>query len=153
MNDKTKAPNFLGLIEENEHLSLDDFKGKYLVIYFYPKDKTSGCTIESQNFRDYAKKFKAKDCSIVGVSRDSIKSHDKFCEKESLPFKLISDPDEKLCKAYDVMKEKSMYGKKFMGIERSTFLINPNGEIIREWRKVKVPGHVEEVLSELKEAP
>ena len=152
MNNKTKAPSFLGLITESESLSLKDFSGKYLVLYFYPRDVTSGCTLESQDFRDHYKSFQKHNCEILGVSRDSIKSHDKFCEKESLPFKLISDPDEKLCKAYDVMKEKSMYGKKFMGIERSTFLINPNGEIIKEWRKVKVPGHVEEVLSVLKEA-
>ena len=150
MNNKTKAPSFLGLITENESLSLKDFSGKYLVLYFYPRDMTSGCTLESQDFRDHYKSFQKQNCEILGVSRDTIKSHDKFCEKESLPFKLISDTDEKLCKAYDVMKEKSMYGKKFMGIERSTFLINPNGEIIREWRKVKVPGHVEEVLSELR---
>ena len=149
MNNKTKAPSFLGLIDENKHLSLDDFKGKYLVIYFYPKDKTSGCTIESQNFRDYAKKFKAKDCSIIGVSRDSIKSHKSFQEKESLNFPLISDPDEKMCNAYGVMKEKSMYGRKYMGIERSTFLIDPDGVIIKEWRGVKVPGHVEDVYQAL----
>ena len=149
MNDKTKAPNFLGLIDENKHLSLDDFKGKYLVIYFYPKDKTSGCTIESQNFRDYAKKFKAKDCSIVGVSRDSIKSHKSFQEKESLNFPLISDPDEDMCNAYGVMKEKSMYGRKYMGIERSTFLVGPDGSIVKEWRGVKVPGHVEDVYQTL----
>ena len=149
MNDKTKAPSFLGLIDENKHLSLNDFKGKYLVIYFYPKDKTSGCTIESQNFRDYAKKFKAKDCSIVGVSRDSIKSHKSFQEKESLNFPLISDPDEVMCNAYGVMKEKSMYGRKYMGIERSTFLISPDGKIIKEWRGVKVPGHVEDVYQML----
>ena len=149
MNDKTKAPSFLCLIDENKHLSLNDFKGKYLVIYFYPKDKTSGCTIESQDFRDYAKKFKAKDCSIVGVSRDSIKSHKSFQEKESLNFPLISDPDEDMCNAYGVMKEKSMYGRKYMGIERSTFLIGPDGSIVKEWRGVKVPGHVEDVYQEL----
>ena len=149
MNDKSKAPNFLGLIDENEHLSLDNFKGKYLVIYFYPKDKTSGCTIESQDFRDHNKKFKAKNCAIVGVSRDSIKSHKSFQEKESLNFPLISDPDEKMCNAYGVMKEKSMYGRKYMGIERSTFLISPDGKIIKEWRGVKVPGHVEDVYQML----
>ena len=149
MNDKTKAPSFLGLIDESEHLSLEDFKGKYLVIYFYPKDKTSGCTIESQNFRDYIKKFKAKNCVVVGVSRDSIKSHKSFQEKESLNFPLISDPDEKMCNAYGVMKEKSMYGRKYMGIERSTFLIDPDGVIIKEWRGVKVPGHVENVYQAL----
>ena len=149
MNDKSKAPNFLGLIDENEYLSLDNFKGKYLVIYFYPKDKTSGCTIESQDFRDYCKKFKAKNCAIVGVSRDSIKSHKSFQEKESLNFPLISDPDEIMCNAYGVMKEKSMYGRKYMGIERSTFLISPDGKIIKEWRGVKVPGHVEDVYQML----
>ena len=149
MNDKSKAPNFLGLIDENEYLSLDNFKGKYLVIYFYPKDKTSGCTIESQDFRDHHKKFKTKNCAIVGVSRDSIKSHKSFQEKESLNFPLISDPDEIMCKAYGVMKEKSMYGRKYMGIERSTFLISPDGKIIKEWRGVKVPGHVEDVYQML----
>ena len=149
MNDKSKAPNFLGLIDENEYLSLDNFKGKYLVIYFYPKDKTSGCTIESQDFRDHNKKFKAKNCAIVGVSRDSIKSHKSFQEKESLNFPLISDPDEKMCNVYGVMKEKSMYGRKYMGIERSTFLISPDGKIIKEWRGVKVPGHVEDVYQML----
>ena len=149
MNDKTKAPSFLGLIDENEYLSLDNFKGKYLVIYFYPKDKTSGCTIESQNFRDYAKKFKIKNCAIVGISRDSIKSHKSFQEKESLNFPLISDPDENMCNAYGVMKEKSMYGRKYMGIERSTFLIGPDGSIVKEWRGVKVPGHVEDVYQAL----
>ena len=149
MNDKTKAPSFLGLIDESEHLSLEDFKGKYLVIYFYPKDKTSGCTVESQNFRDYMKKFKSKNCAVVGVSRDSIKSHKSFQEKESLNFPLISDPDEKMCNAYGVMKEKSMYGRKYMGIERSTFLIDPDGMIIKEWRGVKVPGHVENVYQAL----
>ena len=149
MNDKSKAPNFLGLIDENEYLSLDNFKGKYLVIYFYPKDKTSGCTIESQDFRDHYKKFKAKNCAIVGVSRDSIKSHKSFQEKESLNFPLISDPDEVMCNAYGVMKEKSMYGRKYMGIERSTFLISPDGKIIKEWRGVKVPGHVEDVYQML----
>ena len=149
MNDKTKAPSFLGLIDDNEYLSLDNFKGKYLVIYFYPKDKTSGCTIESQNFRDDAKKFKAKNCEIVGVSRDSIKSHKSFKEKESLNFPLISDSDESMCNAYGVMKEKSMYGRKYMGIERSTFLVGPDGKIIKEWRGVKVNGHVEDVYQTL----
>ena len=128
---------------------LDNFKGKYLVIYFYPKDKTSGCTIESQDFRDHNKKFKAKNCAIVGVSRDSIKSHKSFQEKESLNFPLISDPDEMMCNAYGVMKEKSMYGRKYMGIERSTFLISPDGKIIKEWRGVKVPGHIEDVYQML----
>ena len=145
MNDKSKAPSFLALVDENKELSLDNFQGSYLVIYFYPKDKTSGCTIESRNFRDYKNKFSKKNCKIVGVSRDSIKSHKSFIEKESLNFPLLSDPDETMCNAYGVMKEKSMYGRKYMGIERSTFLISPDGLLIKEWRGVKVPGHVEEV--------
>ena len=147
MNDKSKAPNFLGLIDENNHIGLEDYKGSILIIYFYPKDKTSGCTLESQDFRDYKAKFAKKNCKIVGVSRDSIKSHSSFIEKESLNFPLISDPDETMCNAYGVMKEKSMYGKKYMGIERSTFIIAPDGSLIKEWRGVKVPGHVEEVYN------
>ena len=145
MNDKSKAPSFLALVDENKELSLDNFQGSYLVIYFYPKDKTSGCTIESQDFRDYKNKFSKKNCKIVGVSRDSIKSHKSFIDKESLNFPLLSDPDETMCNAYGVMKEKSMYGRKYMGIERSTFLISPDGSLIKEWRGVKVTGHVEEV--------
>jgi peroxiredoxin Q/BCP len=145
MNDKSKAPSFLALVDENKELSLANFKGSYLVIYFYPKDKTSGCKIESQDFRDFKNKFAKKNCKIVGVSRDSIKSHKSFIEKESLNFPLLSDPDETMCNAYGVMKEKSMYGRKYMGIERSTFLISPDGSLIKEWRGVKVPGHVEEV--------
>jgi peroxiredoxin Q/BCP len=151
MNDKSKAPSFLALVDENKELSLANFKGSYLVIYFYPKDKTSGCTIESQDFRDFKNKFAKKNCKIVGVSRDSIKSHKSFIEKESLNFPLLSDPDETMCNAYGVMKEKSMYGRKYMGIERSTFLISPDGSLIKEWRGVKVPGHVEEVYNFLSE--
>ena len=131
---------------------LYDFLDKRLILYFYPKDMTPGCTTESIEFNESLSKIKKLKANLVGVSRDKISLHEKFINKHDFKFPLISDTDEKLCKAYDVMKEKSMYGKKFMGIERSTFLINPNGEIIREWRKVKVPGHVEEVLSELKEA-
>ena len=147
MNDKSKAPNFLGLIDENNQISLSDYKGSFLVLYFYPKDKTSGCTIQSQDFRDYKNKFANKNCKIIGISRDSIKSHKSFTEKESLNFPLISDPDETMCNAYGVMKEKSMYGRKYMGIERSTFVIDPDGNLIKEWRGVKVPGHVEEVYN------
>ena len=147
MNDKSKAPNFLGLIDENNQISLSDYKGSFLVLYFYPKDKTSGCTIQSQDFRDYKNKFANKNCKIIGISRDSIKSHKSFTEKESLNFPLISDPDESMCNAYGVMKEKSMYGRKYMGIERSTFVIDPEGNLIKEWRGVKVPGHVEEVYN------
>ena len=149
MNDKAKAPNFLGNIEENEQISLEDYRGKYLVIYFYPKDKTSGCTVESQNFRDLFNDFQKLNCDIIGVSRDSLKSHKSFIEKESLNFPLISDPEEEMCNAYGVMKEKSMYGRKYMGIERSTFLIGPDGKLIKEWRNVKVPGHAQEVFEHL----
>ena len=147
MNNKSKAPNFLGLVDENKKLELNNFHGSYLVIYFYPKDKTSGCTIENQDFRDFKNKFAKKNCKIVGVSRDSIKSHKSFVEKEELNFPLISDPEETMCNAYKVMKEKSMYGRKYMGIERSTFLIDPEGLLVKEWRGVKVPGHVEEVYN------
>jgi peroxiredoxin Q/BCP len=147
MNNKSKAPNFLGLVGENKEIALSDFAGKYLVIYFYPKDKTSGCTVESQDFRDLKSDFQKLNCEIVGVSRDSLKSHASFIEKESLNFDLISDPDETMCKAYDVMKEKSMYGRKYMGIQRSTFLINEQSKIEYIWDKVRVKGHVEEVLS------
>lgn len=147
MNNKSKAPNFLGLVDENKKLELNSFHGSYLVIYFYPKDKTSGCTIESQDFRDFRNKFAKENCKIVGVSRDSIKSHKSFVEKEELNFPLISDPEETMCNAYEVMKEKSMYGRKYMGIERSTFLIDPEGLLVKEWRGVKVPGHVEEVYN------
>lgn len=151
MNDKSKAPNFLGLVGENKEIALSDFAGKYLVIYFYPKDKTSGCTVESQDFRDLKSDFQKLNCEIVGVSRDSLKSHASFIEKESLNFDLISDPDETMCKAYDVMKEKSMYGRKYMGIDRSTFLVGKNGIIYKVWNKVKVKDHVDDVINACKE--
>ena len=130
--------------------SLKEAAGRKLVIYFYPKDMTSGCTRESQDFRDLHSAFRKAGVDIVGVSRDSVKSHDKFIDKEKLPFPLLSDADEKLCKQFDVIKEKSLYGKKYLGIERSTFLLDPSGILRREWRKVKVPGHAEEVLEAAK---
>ena len=120
-----------------------------LVVYFYPRDNTPGCTSEGEDFRDNYKLFKKMKTEIFGVSKDSLKSHEGFKEKFKFPFELISDPDEKVCRIFDVIKEKSMYGKKYMGIERSTFLIDSNGKLIEEWRKVKVKGHVEEVLSAL----
>jgi peroxiredoxin Q/BCP len=125
---------------------LQDAVGKKLVIYFYPKDMTSGCTQESQDFRDLYPAFKKANTEIVGVSRDSLASHDKFKLKEKLPFALLVDADEKLCKLFDVIHEKSMYGRKFMGVVRSTFLLDATGVLRQEWRKVKVPGHAEEVL-------
>jgi peroxiredoxin Q/BCP len=124
--------------------------GSKLVIYFYPKDMTSGCTRESQDFRDLHSAFRKAGVDIVGVSRDSVKSHDKFTEKEKLPFPLLSDEDERLCKLFDVIHEKSLYGRKYLGIERSTFLLDGTGVLRREWRKVKVPGHAEEVLEAAK---
>jgi len=130
--------------------SLKTAAGSKLVIYFYPKDMTSGCTRESQDFRDLHSAFRKAGVDIVGVSRDSVKSHDKFTEKEKLPFPLLSDEDERLCKQFDVIHEKSLYGRKYLGIERSTFLLDGTGILRREWRKVKVPGHAEEVLEAAK---
>lgn len=131
-------------------IQLSDFRGKNIVLYFYPKDNTPGCTLEGQDFRDNKRKFSARNTVILGVSRDSVKSHENFKSKQSFSFDLLSDPDEKLCKQFDVIKEKNMYGKKVIGIERSTFLIDENGVLVKEWRKVKVKGHVKEVLEELK---
>jgi len=141
-----KVPAFKTATTAGDGFSLADAKGKSLVLYFYPKDATSGCTVEAQEFRDLNDKFKRAGALVLGVSRDSLKSHDKFREKEALPFHLLSDPEEKLCGLFDVIKEKSLYGRKYMGIERSTFLIDGSGVLRREWRKVKVAGHAQEVL-------
>ncbi len=130
---------------------LSDFKGRHVVLYFYPKDNTSGCTREGEDFRDNYAKFRRNKAVVVGVSRDSLKSHDNFKTRHGFPFDLISDPEEKLCRLFDVIKEKNMYGRKVMGIERSTFLIDGKGVLRREWRKVKVPGHVEEALEAVRE--
>ena len=146
-----KCPNFKAECTSNLNLSNKDFIGKNLVIYFYPKDSTPGCTTEGQDFRDNFKVFKKLNTAILGVSRESIKSHENFKSKQSFPFELLSDPDEKVCKAFDVMKLKSMYGRQYIGIDRSTFLINIKGKIIKEWRSVKVTGHVEEVLQAVKD--
>ncbi|MFT5426383.1 MAG: peroxiredoxin Q/BCP [Gammaproteobacteria bacterium] len=134
----------------DQSLQLSDFRGKKIVLYFYPKDSTPGCTLEGQDFRDNKRKFSARNTVILGVSRDSVKSHENFKDKQAFTFELLSDPDEKLCTQFDVIKEKNMYGKKVIGIERSTFLINEDGILIQEWRKVKVDGHVEDVLNEIK---
>ena len=146
-----KCPNFKADCTSNLYLSNKDFIGKNLVIYFYPKDSTPGCTTEGQDFRDNFKVFKKLNTEILGVSRESIKSHENFKSKQSFPFELLSDPDEKICKAFDVMKLKSMYGRQYIGIDRSTFLIDIKGKIIKEWRSVKVTGHVEEVLEAVKD--
>ncbi|TVQ40274.1 MAG: peroxiredoxin [Wenzhouxiangella sp.] len=127
-------------------LKLSDFKGKPLVVYFYPRDNTPGCTKQGQGFRDLYDEFQAENCEIVGVSRDTAASHDKFAAKHEFPFPLLADTDEALCREFDVIKEKNMYGKKVMGIERSTFLFDAKGKLVKAWRKVRVPGHVEEVL-------
>jgi peroxiredoxin Q/BCP len=132
--------------------NLADAAGKAVVLFFYPKDMTSGCSVEARDFRDLHDKFRRAGALVVGVSRDSLKSHEKFREKESLPFHLLSDPEEKLCRQFDVIQEKSLYGRKYMGVERSTFLIDAQGVLRREWRKVKVNGHAQEVLDALRES-
>ena len=131
-------------------IRLSALKGKNVVIYFYPKDSTPGCTLEGQDFRDNIEAFTSRNTVILGVSRDSIKSHKKFKANQSFPFDLLSDQAEQLCALFDVIKEKNMYGKKVMGIERSTFLIDDAGRLRNEWRKVKVKGHVNEVLEAVK---
>ena len=134
-------------IDGNEkEYSLSDFKGQKVILYFYPKDNTSGCTQEACDFRDNINRL-TKYATVIGVSPDSIKSHKSFKEKQDLNFILLSDPEHKLAEKFEVWKEKSMYGKKYMGIERSTFILTPEGEIEKEWRKVKVKGHVEEVIA------
>lgn len=127
-------------------LKLSDFRGKHLVLYFYPKASTPGCTLEGQDFRDAAAEFAAANTEILGASRDSVKAQDNFKAKQSFPFDLLSDKDEALCRAFDVIKLKKMYGKESLGVERSTFLIDAQGVLRREWRGVKVKGHVAEVL-------
>lgn len=131
-------------------IRLKDLRGKKVVLYFYPKDSTPGCTTEGQDFRDLHAKFRRTNTVILGVSRDSLASHEKFKAKHEFPFELLSDADEKLCSQFDVIKEKNMYGRKVLGIERSTFLIDEDGKLREEWRKVKVKGHAEEVLAAAK---
>jgi peroxiredoxin Q/BCP len=142
-----KTANFSLPATGDKTLSLKDFKGSNLVLYFYPKDSTPGCTLEGQDFRDHFEAFRKANTSILGVSRDSVKSHENFRAKQRFPFDLLSDSDEKLCKQFDVIHEKNMYGRKVMGVVRSTFLIDSNAVLRQEWRKVRVKGHVEEVLA------
>lgn len=146
-----KAPTFTIAATGDQEISLSDYAGKNVILYFYPKDNTPGCTQEGQDFRDQYNKFKRNKTVVLGVSRDSVKSHEGFKEKQEFPFDLLADVDENLCKAYDVIKEKSLYGKKYMGIERSTFIIDSKGILRAEWRKVKVKDHVDEVLQTLRE--
>jgi len=145
-----KVPDFTLPGTGDQAISLGQMKGKNVVIYFYPKDSTPGCTTEGQDFRDNYQAFQQHNTEILGVSRDGIKSHENFKAKQSFPFELLSDKEETLCQLFDVIKEKNMYGKKVMGIERSTFLIDAKGVLRQEWRKVKVKGHVEEVLEAVK---
>ena len=145
-----KIPDFTATSTGDSEFSLSENVGKNIVIYFYPKDSTPGCTKEGEDFRDQFEAFGSNNAIIVGVSRDSVKSHDKFICKYNFPFDLLADEDETVCQLFNVIKEKNMYGRKYMGIERSTFLIDSNGTLISEWRKVKVKGHVEEVLHALK---
>lgn len=144
------VPAFTATSSQGE-ISLDTLRGRYAVLYFYPKDSTPGCTTQAQGFRDRYQEFTDAGCQILGISRDSLKSHANFTEKQNLPFPLISDPDEALCLLFNVMKMKNMYGKQVRGIERSTFLLDPNGVLIREWRGLRVPGHVDQVLQAVQE--
>lgn len=140
------VPDFEAASTGDKTLRLSELKGKNVVIYFYPKDSTPGCTTEGQNFRDNIDFFNDNDTVIFGVSRDSLRSHENFKTKQCFPFDLLSDPEEALCKHFDVIKLKKMYGKEYLGIERSTFLIDKEGKLAQEWRKVKVKGHVDEVM-------
>ena len=144
-----KCPAFKADATNDQIISNSSFDGKNFVIYFYPKDSTPGCTTEGQEFRDNFKLFKKMNTEILGVSRESIKSHENFKSKENFPFELLSDPDEKVCKAFDVIKLKSMYGREYIGVDRSTFIIDASGKVKAEWRNVKVKGHVQEVLSKV----
>jgi peroxiredoxin Q/BCP len=144
-----ELPDFHAQGTSGHEFSLKEHRGKKVVLYFYPKDATPGCTMEGHDFTKLLPEFKKAGAEVYGVSRDSLQSHEKFKEKECFDFELLSDPDENLCKMFDVIKEKNMYGRKVMGIERSTFVIDSNGKLAAEWRGVKVPGHAQEVLSKV----
>lgn len=146
-----KAPDIALPSTDGSTMKLSELRGERVVLFFYPKDATPGCTLEGQDFRDLHARFRRRKTRVFGISRDNLASHDKFREKHSFPFHLLADESEKACKAYDVIKEKNMYGKKVMGIERSTFLIDENGVLQREWRKVTVDGHAAEVLAAVSE--
>ena len=139
-------------LTNDKALCLKDFAGEYLILYFYPKDDTPGCTLEGEDFTRLYKKFRAQKSQILGVSKDSLSSHEKFKAKYHFPFDLISDPEGFLCQAFDVLKQKNMYGKKIIGIERSTFVLDKTGRLIKEWRKVKAKGHAQEVLDFIKKS-
>ncbi|MEK9906660.1 MAG: peroxiredoxin [Gammaproteobacteria bacterium] len=149
VNTKTKDINIE--CTDSKKNKLYDFLDKKLILYFYPKDMTPGCTTESIEFNTNLAKIKKLGANIVGVSRDKMSLHEKFIEKHGFKFPLISDPEEKLCKSFDVIKEKSLYGRKYMGVDRSTFIISQDGKILHAWRNVKVKGHVDEVIEKLRE--
>lgn len=146
-----KAKNFSLPASNGNTVSLEDFKGKNVIVYFYPKDNTPGCTTEACSFRDSFEEFQSSETIILGISKDSIKKHNGFIEKHNLPFLLLSDEDGKVCEDYGVWQLKKMMGKEYMGIVRSTFLIDKVGNLVKEWRAVKVNGHIEEVLEFVKE--
>jgi thioredoxin-dependent peroxiredoxin len=150
VNIDQNIANFSSTNSQGVTVTLDELKGKNVVVYFYPKDNTPGCTTEGQNFRDLHEEFVKLNTVILGVSRDSVRTHLNFRTKHQFPFELLSDPEETLCKHFDVIKLKKLYGKEYMGIERSTFLIDASGTLKKEWRKVKVKGHVDEVLEAVK---
>lgn len=141
-----QLPNLVLPVTTLQTINLAKLAGKNVVLYFYPKDSTPGCTIEGCNFRDKYPEFQTLNTEIFGISRDSMKSHDRFKEKHQFPFELIADEEQKLCEYFDVLKQKSMFGKKYMGIDRSTFLFDSQGKLVKEWRKVNAIGHVAEVL-------
>ena len=147
-----KVPEFLGTDQDGKEVKMSDYKGKKVALYFYPKDNTAGCTTEAQGFRDHLADFKALGYEVLGVSRDSVKSHCSFRDKQNLNFPLLSDKEETVCNLYGVLKEKTMYGRKCFGIERSTFVIDPQGKIIHALRGVKAKTHVDELLELLKQA-
>ena len=144
------VPDFTLMGSDGKEHKLSDYKGKKVILYFYPKDNTPGCTTEACDFRDNISEITDLNAVVIGISKDNLNSHNKFIEKFNLPFILLSDEDKVVCNLYDVIKEKNMYGKKVLGIERSTFIIDEEGKLIKEFRKVKVKGHIEEVLSSLK---
>ncbi|MBM7619582.1 peroxiredoxin Q/BCP [Bacillus tianshenii] len=146
-----KAPDFSIEATNGEKVKLSDYKGKNVILYFYPKDMTPGCTTQACDFRDQHENFSELDTVILGVSPDPLSKHEKFIEKHGLPFLLLVDEDHKVAELYDVWKLKKNFGKEYMGIERSTFIIDKEGQLVKEWRKVKVKGHVEEALAYIKE--
>jgi peroxiredoxin Q/BCP len=146
-----KVPPFALSATGSKIIQLSELKGKNIVLYFYPKDSTPGCTLEGQDFRDNIDKFNSHNSIILGISRDNLSSHEKFKQQQCFPFDLLSDEDETLCNLFDVIKEKNMYGKKVLGIERSTFLIDEKGVLYKEWRKVKVKNHVNDILEVLEQ--